>query len=246
VSLDRLAAAGDPQLRRFLEYARRRRDPFTAAEAAVELSVHRNVARSRLDRLSDAGFLTVTFERPGGRGGPGAGRPAKIYRVAPDLEGIEFPDRRLAELITLLIEKIPARSRPRALREAGEDFGRKLAAAAGLKPSQNVRSGLDRVCDALGFLGFQASVVSVDGGHAELASPTCPLRPLVVKCPDLTGIDHGMWAGIVERGVHGLAAEGIRCETPRCESSDSACQILLSFGGRATKPSGAAGRGRLA
>jgi predicted ArsR family transcriptional regulator len=88
VSLDRLAAAGDPQLRRFLEYARRRRDPFTAAEAAVELSVHRNVARSRLDRLSDAGFLTVTFERPGGRGGPGAGRPAKIYRVAPDLGGI--------------------------------------------------------------------------------------------------------------------------------------------------------------
>lgn len=244
VSLDRLAAAGDPQLRRILEYARRRRDPFTAAEAAVAHGTHPNVARSRLDRLADAGFLTVTFERSGGRGGPGAGRPAKVYRVAPELEGVEFPDRRLAELITLLIEKVPARGRQRALREAGEDFGRRLAATADLKPSRSVETGLERVCDALGLLGFQASVVSLEGERAELSSPTCPLRPLIAKCPDSTGIDQGMWAGLVERGVHDLAADGIRCDTPRCESKDSPCQILLSLGGQATKASGTATRGR--
>jgi predicted ArsR family transcriptional regulator len=231
VPLDRLAAAGDPQLRRILVFARGRRDPFTAAEAAVALGVHRNVARSRLDRLAEAGFLDVAFERLGGRSGPGAGRPAKVYRVAQELEGIEFPDRRFVDLISLLVEKVPARVRSQALREAGEDFGRKLAAAAGMRPSRNLGSGLDSVCVALGSLGFQASVVSLDGDRAELASSTCPLRPLVVRCPDAAGIDQGMWAGLVERGVRGLAADRIHCETPRCTSRNSSCQILLSLDG---------------
>jgi predicted ArsR family transcriptional regulator len=232
VPLDRLAAAGDPQLRQVLVYARGRRDAFTAAEAAVALGVHRNVARSRLDRLTDAGFLTVTLERRGGRGGPGAGRPAKVYRVAPELEGVEFPDRRLAELISLLVKRIPSRARSNALREAGEDFGRGLAVAAGLKPSRDLGTGLAQLCDALGSLGFQASVVSIERERAELTSPTCPLRPLVVKYPDTSGIDRGMWAGLVERGVRGLTADRIHCETPRCESKDASCTILLSLNGR--------------
>ena len=210
-------------------YARVRRDPFTAAEAAASLDMHGNVARSRLDRLVEAGFLAVARERRGGRRGPGAGRPAKVYRVAPELEGVEFPDRRLAELISILVKKVPARGRRRALREAGEDFGRTLAAAAGLKPSRNVATGLEQVCDALGSLGFQASVVALEGDRAELASPTCPLRPLVVRCPDASGIDRGMWAGLVERGVHGVGADRVQCETPRCLTKDAACSVLLTL-----------------
>jgi predicted ArsR family transcriptional regulator len=242
VPLDRLAAAGDPQLRRILLYARGRRDPFTAAEAAAELAMHRNVARSRLDRLVEAGFLGVALERRGGRSGPGAGRPAKVYRVAPELEGVEFPDRRLAELITLLVKRVPARGREKALREAGEDFGRTLAASTGLKPSRHVATGLERVCDALGSLGFQASVVSLAGDRAELASPTCPLRPLVVNCSDAGGIDRGMWAGLVERGVRGVSADRVNCETPLCLTEDSTCSVLLTLGLRAGKPAKAAGR----
>jgi predicted ArsR family transcriptional regulator len=235
VPLDRLAAAGDPQLRRILLYARGRRDPFTAAEAAAELGVHPNVARSRLDRLVEAGFLGVVLKRPSGRSGPGAGRPAKVYRVAPELKGVEFPDRRLAELITLLVKRVPARGRQTALREAGEEFGRKLADAADVKPSQSVGSGLEQVCDALGSLGFQVSVVSLDGDRAQLASPTCPLRPLVLKCPDAGGIDRGMWAGLVESGVRGVSADRVGCETPSCLRKDAACSILLSLGLQATE-----------
>ncbi|MGH3029435.1 MAG: hypothetical protein ACRDNE_01470 [Gaiellaceae bacterium] len=235
--LDRLAAAGDPQLRRILVYARGRREPFTAAEAAASLDMHRNVARSRLDRLAEAGFLEVALERRGRRRGPGAGRPAKVYRVAPELEGVEFPDRRLAELISLLVKKVPARGRPKALREAGEDFGRQLAAAADLKPSRSVVTGLERVCDALGSLGFQVSVVALEGDRAELASPTCPLRPLVVKCPDAAGIDQGMWAGLIEGGVRGVSADRVECETPRCLTKDAACSVLLTLGRQPTESS---------
>lgn len=230
MALDRLAAAGDPQLRRVLVHARSQHAPFTAHEVALALGVHRNVARSRLDRLAEAGFLTVSPERRGGRGGPGAGRPANVYRVAPELEAVEFPDRRLAELIGILVGKVPARTRERALREAGEDFGRSLAAAASLRAARNVRTGLQRVCDALGSLGFQASVRSLEGDTAILETATCPLRPLVVKWPDAGGIDHGMWAGLVEQGIRGASAGLIQCETPRCRSADVSCSVRLSLG----------------
>jgi predicted ArsR family transcriptional regulator len=231
--LDRLAAAGDPQLRRILLYARSRRDPFTAAEAAEALGVHSNVARSRLDRLVEAGFLAVTLERRGGRRGPGAGRPAKVYRVTQELEGVEFPDRRLAELISLLVTKVPARGRSNALREVGEDFGRELGASAGLKQSRDLRTGIELVCETLGSLGFQVSVVSLEESSAELSSPTCPLRPLVARCPGTDRIDQGMWAGLIESGVRGVSADRIQCETPRCQSRDQPCQIFLAIRGRA-------------
>jgi hypothetical protein len=152
-----------------------------------------------------------------------------VYRVAPEFEGIEFPDRRLADLIGLLVEKLPARRRSSALREAGEDFGRTLAASAGLKPSRTVRTGLEGLCDALGTLGFQASVQSVARDSVVLSSPTCPLRPLVVRRPDIDTIDHGMWAGLVERAVRGVRAERVTCETPSCLSRDAPCSILLSL-----------------
>jgi predicted ArsR family transcriptional regulator len=234
VPLDRLEAAGDPQLRRVLAYARGRRDPFTAAEAAAELGVHRNVARSRLDRLVRAGFLEVAHERRSGRRGPGAGRPAKVYRVAPELTAVEFPERRLAELIALLVAKLPARGRARALREAGEEFGRSLGAAAGLKPAAGLRSGLERVADGLGALGFQVSVVSVERDRAELTSPTCPLRPLVLAHPAAAGIDRGMWAGLVEQGMRGVRADQVDCKTPHCLAEDAACSVLVTLATRRT------------
>jgi predicted ArsR family transcriptional regulator len=229
VPLDRLAAAGDPELRRALLYARGRREPFTAAEAAAVLGVHRNVARSRLDRLVEAGFLSVAFERRGGRRGPGAGRPGKVYRVAPELEGVEFPDRRYAELIALLVERVPVRARDRTLREAGREFGGSLAAAAGLKASTRVRAGLERVCDALGALGFQASLHALQRDQAILATPTCPLRPLVVKLPDAGKIDQGMWAAVVECAVDGIVAADIECDSRRCLDPNAPCHVAVSL-----------------
>jgi predicted ArsR family transcriptional regulator len=237
--LDRLAAAGDPQLRRILLYARRRRDAFTAEDAAVALRVHRNVARSRLDRLAEAGFLSVSLERPEGRRGPGAGRPAKVYTVAPELDAVEFPERRLADLIGFLVGKLPAPGREKALREAGEDFGRSLGATAGLRTSANIRTGLERMCDGLGSLGFPVSLRSLEGDTAILATPTCPLRPLVVKHPDAGAIDRGMWAGLVEAGVRGVRAERVRCETPQCLFKDAPCSVVLALG-QDRKPSGMA------
>src|ERR671933_1714637 len=111
-----LDAVADPDLRAALLFARSQVGPITADDLAVGLRLHRNVARARLDRLTAAGLLEVTHERRTGRSGPGAGRPAKVYRVAPELEPLEFPPRRYEKLVGALLDALPATGRERALR----------------------------------------------------------------------------------------------------------------------------------
>jgi predicted ArsR family transcriptional regulator len=224
---DRLAAVADPELREALLFARGSAAAFTADDAAAGLGVHRNVARARLDRLVDAGLLDVSFERRNGRTGPGAGRPAKVYRVAPETEALEFPPRRFTALVSRLLEELPARGRARMLRRVGEDFGRELADVAGLEPAARRRTGLERMCAAVRSLGFQASLVEVDGDTAVIATPTCPLRPLVMARPEAAEIDRGMWAGLVERCLRGVHAEDVACETANCLEDHASCSVVL-------------------
>jgi len=225
----RLDALANADLRATLLYARSEVGPVTADDAAAALGVHRNVARARLDRLTDAGLLEVTHERRNGRSGPGAGRPAKVYRVAPELEAIEFPPRRFEELVAALVEELPASGRPASLRRAGAGFGRQLAAAAALRPVRDVTRGLGRVCAAVRSLGYQASLDSVEDGRAVISTPTCPLRPLVARRPEAAEIDRGMWAGLVERGVEGVRAESVRCETADCLDEHRSCRVVLEL-----------------
>ena len=177
--MHRLDAIGDQELRETLLYARAQPQPVTADEVAGAHGVHRNVARGRLERLADAGLLIRSFDRRTGRTGPGAGRPAKTYRVAPELSALEFPERRYERLIGLVVDALPERTRRVRLRKIGVAFGRELAREARLRPAKRWRTALERVCAALGRLGYQASVAEVSGNGAVITSATCPLRPLV-------------------------------------------------------------------
>src|SRR5215212_7319550 len=94
-----LDAIGDRDLRETLLFARSQALPVTADDVAIAHGVHRNVARARLERLAEAGLVIASFERRTGRVGPGSGRPAKTYRVAPELAPIEFPARRYERLV---------------------------------------------------------------------------------------------------------------------------------------------------
>jgi predicted ArsR family transcriptional regulator len=229
MAADRLAAVGDPALRAALLFARSEEQAVTADELAAHQAVHRNVARSRLERLAKAGLLEVAFERRSGRAGPGAGRPAKTYRAAPELSGIEFPARRYETVLGLLAGALPERGRDRRLRQVGVDFAHELARASGIRPAPRLREGLDRLCRALGELGFQATLEHLGGGEAVIATPTCPLRPLIVARPQTAAIDRGMWAGLVEASLAGGSADRVSCEPSNCLKSDAACRIRLSL-----------------
>src|SRR5256885_12340583 len=98
--MHRLGAIGDQELRETLLYARAQPLPVTADEVASAQRIHRNVARGRLERLVDAGLLVASFERRTGSTGPGAGRPAKTYRVGPRLIAVGIPERPYEQVIS--------------------------------------------------------------------------------------------------------------------------------------------------
>jgi len=229
--MDPLDGIGRRKLRAALLYVRGSRTPVSADDAAAALGVHRSVARNWLERLFRAGLLETSFARRSGRSGPGAGRPAKLYAAAPEQQALEFPPRRFPTLVARLLDEIPASGREQALRRAGEGFGRDLALAAGLEPTARLEDALEHVCAAVRSLGFQAALDRVEGDTAVISTPTCPLRPLVVERLDAAHIDRGMWAGLIEHGLHGACAEAVDCETGSCLDGSEACSVVIRLRG---------------
>lgn len=226
--MDHLAAVGDPELRDALLFARSHARPVTADELAEARELHRNVARSRLERLVDAGLLSVAYERRTGRTGPGAGRPAKTYSVVPQLESIAFPGQN-ETLAGLLVDALLTRGGDEPLREVGVNFGRELARSAGLRPAKRLATGFERVCAAVRRLGYQASLESTDENGAVIATPTCPLRPLVRARPEAAEIDRGMWAGLASCALEGVEVGEVRCETRDCFDDHASCKVVLEL-----------------
>lgn len=230
--MDALQAVGDPELREALLFARAQARPITADELAAAQQVHRNVARSRLERLVEADLLAAGYERRTGRSGPGAGRPAKTYAVVPELETIEFPARRYETLLGLLLDAVPSHGRCERLREVGFAFAAELARTARLQPATTLRTGFERMCEAVRSLGYQVSVARVTEDGAVIETPTCPLRPLVRARPEAAEIDRGMWAGLAARAIDGVEVEGVECETRDCLADHDSCRVLITLAPR--------------
>lgn len=225
--MDALEAVGDPELRSALLFARRRERAVTADELGEAEGVHRNVARARLERLAAAGLLEVGYERRSGRTGPGAGRPAKTYAVVPELTAIQFPERHYETLLGLVADELPAARRAETLHRIGEAFADELVDRTRLRPKKSVRDGLEAMCAAVRDLGYQATLVEVEDDRAVVATPTCPLRPLVRRKPEAAAVDHGMWAGLAARAVAATGAHRVECETHDCLADHASCRVLL-------------------
>jgi predicted ArsR family transcriptional regulator len=228
--VERFDVLGHAEMRAVLSYTRACALPVTAAETASALGIPRTAARWRLERLAAAGLLVPGFERRSGRTGPGAGRPAKTYSVAPETTPIEFPPRRYEQLMQLLIDALPRRRRPARLAEIGVEFGRQLAQAARLRPTSSPSVAVRRICEALGRLGFQASVASSSSAQAVIVTPTCPLRPLVATDAEARSLDQGMWRGLVAEALTGYGDAAVSCETHHCRDGLSACRVHITLG----------------
>ena len=89
----RIGALGDPLRRDLYLYVCAKPYAVSRDEAADALDVPHHKAKFHLDRLEAEGLLTTEFARLTGRSGPGAGRPAKLYRRAPDDISVSLPGR---------------------------------------------------------------------------------------------------------------------------------------------------------
>src|SRR5215468_585193 len=93
-------------------------------EAAAAVGVQRTLAAFHLDRLASAGLLEVAYRRLTARTGPGAGRPAKLYRRAATERAVSVPPRDYAQGAALLAEAIERSGAETVLFETARAQGR--------------------------------------------------------------------------------------------------------------------------
>ena len=111
-------------------------DPVSASETAEVFGLHRTVARSHLEKLAEAGLVTI-----GTRRNPCGGRPAKVYSPVNTRLDIQVPPRQyraLSAMLVRLASKLNGSTVDLAL-EVGCECGRQ--AAAGLPGGQYARDG---------------------------------------------------------------------------------------------------------
>ncbi|MGZ6373017.1 MAG: helix-turn-helix domain-containing protein, partial [Candidatus Limnocylindria bacterium] len=138
-----LALLDEPNRRRLYELVTVSREPISRDDAAAELGMSRDLAAFHLDRLLDAGLLETEYRRRGGRTGPGAGRPAKLYRRSGRDLAVSFPPRRYdvaAELLATAFDRLDAPSGGEAVagvaREQGTHVGLEARRNAGPRPGR--------------------------------------------------------------------------------------------------------------
>ena len=90
---ERVGALADPVRLALYRFVCAQPEPVSRDHAAEGVGVPRHQARFHLDRLASDGLLETSHARLTGRSGPGAGRPATLYRRAAREIAISLPDR---------------------------------------------------------------------------------------------------------------------------------------------------------
>ncbi|GAA0956393.1 transcriptional regulator [Actinocorallia libanotica] len=124
MSIEAIALLNDPVRRGLYEYVVSQGHDVGRNEAAEAAGVQRTLAAFHLDKLVEAGLLDAVFRRPEGRGGPGAGRPAKYYRRASGEFAVSVPPRDYRTAASLLAEAVERAGLDEKAEEAARERGR--------------------------------------------------------------------------------------------------------------------------
>src|SRR6202021_2056315 len=136
----------------------------------------RALAVYHLDKLVEAGFLTASCPRPPGRGGPGAGRPAKVYARSRGEFMVTVPVREYELAAGLLVQAVAA--------DRSGQAGAALQAAAwklGADLAQRDQAGHPTLESALSEYGYEPR--QDEAGTIRMRN--CPFRHLAELQPDL-------------------------------------------------------------
>ncbi len=203
-SVNRVASLADPTRRALYEWVSTRSEPVTRDQTAAALGVAHHVAKFNLDRLVADGFLTAEYRRPPGKGGPGAGRPAKVYARSTAELDISIPPRQYDVAGRVLACAI-ARARDEgvdvegAVRMAAADEGRAMARAT----ERSERSARRRVTHVLAANGYDPR-----SEHGDITLTNCPFHALAEDQRDLVcGMNLALLEGVLDEvGAPGMVA----------------------------------------
>jgi predicted ArsR family transcriptional regulator len=177
-----------------------RPEPVCRDEAASAAGISRPLAAYHLDKLVKSGLLTVTYQRLGGRSGPGAGRPAKLYAKSDREFAVSVPPRDYELAARILVQALaddPGGTSRAALHDAARRLGTGLT-----RPGQAAdMHGLARVLSAHGYDPVQQRA---DRGTV-IRLRNCPFHHLAERHRDLIC---GMNLSLISGMVAGLRLPG--------------------------------------
>jgi len=224
-----VASLAEPQRRALYRFVVAQGGAVSKDEAAAAMGVARSVAAFHLDRLVADGLLTTEFRRLTGRQGPGAGRPAKLYRRAEGELSVSLPTRQYglaARLLATAVNDATQTGTPvgealaRVASERGRELGEQARQKAGKRPSRR-----SRVDAALGVLAEQGYEPRTHGSEIVLAN--CPFHALVDDQRDLVcGMNLDLLGGMAD-------AVGDNLLSARLVPSEGNCCVRLDGNRRA-------------
>jgi len=200
-----IGALADPTRRALYEFVVSRPEPVGREEAATALDLPGHKANFHLDRLVDEGLLEVEFRRLTGRTGPGAGRPAKLYRRADRDWSVSLPPRRYDLVGHLLAAGVERAHRDQvaveeALRDTAHDEGVAVG-RAGRSPAATAS-----LPDVLTHQGYEPRTED-----DVLLLTNCPFDALAREHTTLVcSLNHAFVQGVAE----GLDDPGVACLEP--------------------------------
>jgi predicted ArsR family transcriptional regulator len=194
---DLTASLGDPTRRAIYIAVRESAESLTTADVAKLFTLHPNVARHHLERLADDGYLKVSHRRAAGKGGPGAGRPAKCYEATAKEVSVHFAPRRFEMLVEMLMRVLDevAPDNVGAVAEAvGRSYGEELASEIGVPDEPGYDGAVRAVASAMTGLGFS---VDPDVSGQRLLTSHCPFGEAATSHPEvICSLDRGIVAGM--------------------------------------------------
>jgi predicted ArsR family transcriptional regulator len=220
-----IASLDEPARRALYEWIAASGRAVGRDEAAAAVGVTRALAAFHLDRLVRDGLLLPEYRRLTGRTGPGAGRPAKLYRRAPREVSVTLPERRYETAARLFAETLgqlghgevdgPPDELRIAAREVGEEAGAAASTAAGHPRSRTGRRGA--VVEALRDRGYEPFT----DDHGDIRLRNCPYHALV---DDHRTLVCGMNLAIVEGVVDGAGGAGLAA---RLDTQPGLCCVAI-------------------
>lgn len=204
-----LSVLDDDLRRRIFLFVRAQGLPVSRERVATEVGISRKLAAFHLDKLTEKGLLTHHYARPAGKGGPGAGRPAKVYEPSPMTIEISVPQRQYELAGRLLLDGVANQTEGISARDTtnaaalsqGSELGARAGAGKGLRhpgPERTLAAAEEILSDQ-GFEPFRESAKVV-------ALRNCPFHRLAERSPEVVC---GMNRSFIEGIVRGLGNETV-------------------------------------
>ncbi|GAA3538629.1 helix-turn-helix transcriptional regulator [Nocardioides daeguensis] len=185
----RVGSLADPVRRALYRFVAEQPGAVSRDQAASGVDVPRHTAKFHLERLVEEGLLVTEFRRLTGRTGPGAGRPAKLYRRSRRELSVSVPSRRYD-----LAGQVLADAVERTL--AGMPMPDALAAAADAAADAVAGGAAEPLLETLARLGYEPG--AEDDGALCLAN--CPFDRLATDHRDLVcGVNRSFLTALARR-----------------------------------------------